>query len=630
MKIVSSLSECTSDVIPPVITITGGNIININQGDSYTDLGATATDNRDGDITSKIAVTSNVNPSFPGSYTVTYSVTDVAGNIGTSTRTVNVVDNVVPIVSFETNGNTSYGKSRSTVVNVADAGGIDVLKYLWNTSTAKPAESNFSTSFTNGSTISTPVGVTGSYYLWIIAKDATGNTNIVSSNVFNLDNIAPVITLNGTSPFTIGVGSTYNDAGATATDDNSGISGNVTATSNVNPSVPGTYTVTYNISDLAGNAATTVNRTVNVVISEFAYNYTGNVQTFTAPVAGNYKLEVWGAQGGGASNNGGLGGYSAGIKSLTAGQKLYVYIGGQGETTAQAGTTAAGGWNGGGAGGTYYSSYFLYFNGGGGGATDIRTTPTEARKIFLTDRYTYGDSFKNLVFSPGTYYITVYGGSFTTFTMGITTTCGTVSGITVVNDSELTFTLTIPTAISNGTIDFSRPSTTGISYIMSLSTTDNRIIVAGGGGGSGYYTQRKDGSYTAYGYKKGGLGGGLTGGGSNTSFSGTQVINDGQGTSGYGGGTQTGGASGYGGGDHGILYFGGGTPTATMIGAGGGGGYYGGGSGYYGSYDDYQLYTYEESFNGAGGSGYIGGVTGGSTSSGIRTGNGYAKITYVP
>jgi prepilin-type N-terminal cleavage/methylation domain-containing protein len=165
MKIVSSLSECTSDVIPPVITITGGNIININQGDSYTDLGATATDNRDGDITSKIAVTSNVNPSFPGSYTVAYSVTDVAGNIGTTTRTVNVVDNVVPIVSFETNGNTSYGKSRSTVVNVADAGGIDVLKYLWNTSTTKPAESNFSTSFTNGSTISTPVGVTGSYYL---------------------------------------------------------------------------------------------------------------------------------------------------------------------------------------------------------------------------------------------------------------------------------------------------------------------------------------------------------------------------------------------------------------------------------------------------------------------------------
>ena len=52
------------------------------------------------------------------------------------------------------------------------------------------------------------------------------------------------------------------------------------------------------------------------------YGYTGNVQTFTAPVDGTYQLEVWGAQGGGIllenGATGGLGGYSSGTVSLTA------------------------------------------------------------------------------------------------------------------------------------------------------------------------------------------------------------------------------------------------------------------------------------------------------------------------
>ena len=43
------------------------------------------------------------------------------------------------------------------------------------------------------------------------------------------------------------------------------------------------------------------------------HKHTGSVQTFTAPSATTYKLEVWGAQGGG---NGGKGGYSIGNISL--------------------------------------------------------------------------------------------------------------------------------------------------------------------------------------------------------------------------------------------------------------------------------------------------------------------------
>jgi hypothetical protein len=84
------------DTTSPVITILGSNPISLTVGDSYSDLGATATDNIDGDITSQIATTNNVNTGTAGSYAVTYVVHDVAMNYATSTRTVNVSNPTPP------------------------------------------------------------------------------------------------------------------------------------------------------------------------------------------------------------------------------------------------------------------------------------------------------------------------------------------------------------------------------------------------------------------------------------------------------------------------------------------------------------------------------------------------------
>jgi hypothetical protein len=245
----------------------GSNPTNINVGGTYSDSGATALDETDGNITSKIAVTGTVNPNVVGSYTITYTVKDLADNQVTATRAVNVLDNVIPTVAFGTNGNSTYAKSRSTTVTVSDNVSVNPssLKYQWTTSTTAPTEASFSTTFTNGGTISSPAGVTGGYYLWILGKDTSSNTMIARSNVFNLDNTKPVITLTGSSTVTINKGSTYSDAGATATDAHSGVSGSVTATGTVNPSVVGTYTITYNVNDNAGNVAIPVTRTINVV-----------------------------------------------------------------------------------------------------------------------------------------------------------------------------------------------------------------------------------------------------------------------------------------------------------------------------------------------------------------------------
>ncbi len=186
---ISLLSACNSSsssggtVIPPpgdstapVISLLGTSPVNVTVGTSYADAGATATDDVDGDITSSIVTVNPVNSAVIGTYTVTYNVSDTAGNAAAQvTRTINVV--------------------------------------------------------------------------------ALADTT------------APVITLLGTSPVSVTVGSSYSDAGATAADD---VDGDITSSivvggDTVDAAVVGAYVITFDVSDAAGNAATQVTRTVNVV-----------------------------------------------------------------------------------------------------------------------------------------------------------------------------------------------------------------------------------------------------------------------------------------------------------------------------------------------------------------------------
>ena len=81
---------CKADTVLPVITLNGASTINLKVGETYTELGAKATDNLDGDISSKIITTGTVNTKVAGTYTITYTVSDTAGNVATITRTIKV------------------------------------------------------------------------------------------------------------------------------------------------------------------------------------------------------------------------------------------------------------------------------------------------------------------------------------------------------------------------------------------------------------------------------------------------------------------------------------------------------------------------------------------------------------
>ena len=74
--------------------MTGANPQVIEVGTAYSELGATATDNYDGDISGSIIIDATaVNTAIVGSYNVTYDVTDANANAATQViRTVDVID----------------------------------------------------------------------------------------------------------------------------------------------------------------------------------------------------------------------------------------------------------------------------------------------------------------------------------------------------------------------------------------------------------------------------------------------------------------------------------------------------------------------------------------------------------
>ncbi len=87
----------TEDTTAPSITVTGGNAQSQNlpatagQG-TWTNPTATATDDEDGDLTTSVTVTGTVDPNTAGNYTLTYTVSDAAGNTATEQVVVSIVN----------------------------------------------------------------------------------------------------------------------------------------------------------------------------------------------------------------------------------------------------------------------------------------------------------------------------------------------------------------------------------------------------------------------------------------------------------------------------------------------------------------------------------------------------------
>jgi len=100
----------TQDTTPPTITIKGTPTMYLAVGDTFTDLGATAQDDTDGDISSKIITAGDtVDNTTKGTYTITYNVKDTAGNPAIQVTRI-VMVNATNTPTYNTNAPWVHGK----------------------------------------------------------------------------------------------------------------------------------------------------------------------------------------------------------------------------------------------------------------------------------------------------------------------------------------------------------------------------------------------------------------------------------------------------------------------------------------------------------------------------------------
>lgn len=112
-----------NDAEKPVITRLGAATIELCKNDSYTDAGATAFDNCDGNLTSNISTVNPVNTANPATYTVTYNVSDLAGNAAIQiTRTVIVHD--LPAMTCPADFDACKTAGNITLSGATPSGGI--------------------------------------------------------------------------------------------------------------------------------------------------------------------------------------------------------------------------------------------------------------------------------------------------------------------------------------------------------------------------------------------------------------------------------------------------------------------------------------------------------------------------
>ena len=288
-------------------------------------------------LTASVSITASANPSCTGN-SVTYTATPV--HQGSS-----------PVYQWKVN-NVDAGTNSSTFSYVPSDG--DVVSLVMTSNETPCLEGSPATSNSVTMTVqSCKPDVTTQAANSISANGATLNGNIVSAGGSSLTAKGfKYSTVSGFDPLSSGTSVSGNGALVT---------GSYTAV--VSGLLPST---TYYVRSYAtNNAGTTYGSEVSfTTLIQTDFGYTGSAQTFIVPAGvTSVIIEAWGAQGGGSY--GGNGGYASGTLSVTPGQALAIYVGGQG------GTNAAAGWNGGGLGG-YDLQNGGATSGGGGGASDVR------------------------------------------------------------------------------------------------------------------------------------------------------------------------------------------------------------------------------------------------------------------
>ena len=260
-------SITVSDLTAPVINLLGLTSQTLNVGDTYTDMGASALDNVDGDVSEHVVVSGNVDSSTVGIYNLTYDVTDNAGNNAvTEVRVITVQDMEAPVVTAPANITVA-----ATDANGTDAINASISEFL-NAARAQDTVDGEISTILNDAPITFALGVTSVVFS---AQDSNGNTGFSQSSVTISDQTAPVMLLAGEENLLLNVGVDYQEQGASALDNVDGdISEKIVIAGLVDTTVPGLYIITYSVNDAAGN---------DVFLSRLVTVQDGSAPILTAP-----------------------------------------------------------------------------------------------------------------------------------------------------------------------------------------------------------------------------------------------------------------------------------------------------------------------------------------------------------
>ncbi len=260
----ASLNE--PDSVLPVITLNGSTQLAIAQGAVYTEAGVqSAVDNIDGALdVSNVITAGGVDVNVPGTYTITYSIADSAGNTGVTTREVVVFTGAMPVITLI--GDSVINLPLTT--NYIEEGAL----------AADDDEGDLTANIVIGGGV-VDTSTVGTYTVTYNVTDGTGVPAFQVTRTVNVIDVdVPVITVSGANPVYIALGADYEDAGATATDNvdtNPGLTNRIVTDNPVDTLVEGTYTVTYTVFDTEGNEGTAA-RTVYVDGTGPVVTVTGN------------------------------------------------------------------------------------------------------------------------------------------------------------------------------------------------------------------------------------------------------------------------------------------------------------------------------------------------------------------
>jgi len=265
----------TTDITPPVISVTSSQNIKVKLGDTFVYPNVSASDDVDCDLTDKIVVTSNLDLNSVGTYTIEYFVRDNAGNIAKTDITVTIYEDLPP------------------VLNVNSLDEIDVFQGATFSLPSATAIDEIDGDLTINILIEENINIqiSGTYTLSFSVTDSGNNTvsQIIKINV--VEDLPPVISIEGSTIVETEIFYSTLLPNFTAFDE---VDGDLTEeiiidSSNVDNTTPGDYTIYVSVTD-SYNQTTVEEITIRIVLTDIDDYFIDKVKIYPNPAANVFQL----------------------------------------------------------------------------------------------------------------------------------------------------------------------------------------------------------------------------------------------------------------------------------------------------------------------------------------------------